>query len=100
MDGVHNKIIFLKQLLGSPDDSDLGFLRSANAKKYVRQLAHVEKQPFARRFPDVSPLAIDLAEKMLVFDPAKRITGVPCLCLIILFIILIHLLVRSLNFIL
>ncbi|KAL5169462.1 Mitogen-activated protein kinase NTF6 [Glycine soja] len=63
-----------KQLLGSPNDSDLGFLRSDNAKKYVKQLPHVEKQSFAERFPDMSPLAIDLAEKMLVFDPSKRIT--------------------------
>ncbi|KAH1220481.1 Mitogen-activated protein kinase NTF6 [Glycine max] len=62
------------QLIGSPNDSDLGFLRSDNAKKYVKQLPHVEKQSFAERFPDVSPLAIDLAEKMLVFDPSKRIT--------------------------
>ncbi|XWS28920.1 hypothetical protein CRYUN_Cryun25bG0113300 [Craigia yunnanensis] len=53
---------------------DLGFLRSDNARKYVKQLPHFPKQPFAEKFPDVSPVAIDLAEKMLVFDPSKRIT--------------------------
>ncbi|CAI0545302.1 unnamed protein product, partial [Linum tenue] len=58
----------------SPEDSDLGFLRSDNAKKYVKQLPHFPKQPFVEKFPDVSPLALDLAEKMLVFDPSKRIT--------------------------
>ncbi|XP_009617717.1 mitogen-activated protein kinase homolog NTF6 isoform X1 [Nicotiana tomentosiformis] len=61
-------------LLGSPEDSDLGFLRSDNARKYVKQLPRVPKQPFSQKFPDVSPLALDLAERMLVFDPAKRIT--------------------------
>lgn len=66
----------LKQLLGSPDDSDLGFLRSDNARKYVKQLPHFPKQHFTKKFPNVSPLAIDLAEKMLVFDPSKRITGI------------------------
>ncbi|CAI0545303.1 unnamed protein product [Linum tenue] len=64
----------ITQLLGSPEDSDLGFLRSDNAKKYVKQLPHFPKQPFVEKFPDVSPLALDLAEKMLVFDPSKRIT--------------------------
>ncbi|XP_044480028.1 mitogen-activated protein kinase homolog NTF6-like [Mangifera indica] len=64
----------ITELLGSPDDSDLGFVRSDNARKYVKQLPHVPKQPFSQKFPSVSPLAIDLAEKMLVFDPAKRIT--------------------------
>ncbi|GMI77170.1 hypothetical protein like AT1G07880 [Hibiscus trionum] len=64
----------ITQLLGSPEDSDLGFLRSDNARKYVKQLPRFPKQPFAEKFPDVSPVAIDLAEKMMVFDPSKRIT--------------------------
>ncbi|KAE8700847.1 Mitogen-activated protein kinase-like protein NTF6 [Hibiscus syriacus] len=64
----------ITQLLGSPEDSDLGFLRSDNARKYVKQLPCFPKQPFAEKFPDLSPVAIDLAEKMLVFDPSKRIT--------------------------
>ncbi|CAO2812896.1 unnamed protein product [Amaranthus hypochondriacus] len=64
----------INELLGSPEDSDLGFLRSDSAKKYVKQLPHVPKQPFSDKFPNVSPLVLDLAEKMLVFDPNKRIT--------------------------
>lgn len=63
------------QLLGSPDDSDLGFLRSENARKYVKQLPHIPSKTFQHKFPNLSPLVIDLAEKMLVFDPSKRITG-------------------------
>lgn len=62
------------ELLGSPDDSDLGFLRNDNAKKYVKRLPTVPKQSFSDMFPDASPVAIDLAERMLVFDPAKRIS--------------------------
>ncbi|KAK2434014.1 mitogen-activated protein kinase protein MMK2 [Trifolium repens] len=68
------QLSLITELLGLPNEEDLGFLRSDNAKKYVKQLQHVDKQPFAQRFPDISPLAIDLAEKMLVFDPSKRIT--------------------------
>ncbi|KAK6935972.1 Protein kinase domain [Dillenia turbinata] len=64
----------IMQLLGSPEDSDLGFLRSDNARKYVKQLPHFPKQSFKGKFPKMSPEAIDLAEKMLVFDPRKRIT--------------------------
>jgi mitogen-activated protein kinase 1/3 len=29
--------------------------------------------PFAQKFPEADPLAIDLLEKMLQFDPRKRI---------------------------
>uniref|UniRef100_A0A2P2MM10 mitogen-activated protein kinase n=1 Tax=Rhizophora mucronata TaxID=61149 RepID=A0A2P2MM10_RHIMU len=68
------QLTLITELLGSPDDSDLGFLRSDNARRYVKQLPHVPKQPFAHKFPDISPLALDLAERMLVFDPRKRIT--------------------------
>lgn len=64
----------ITELLGSPDDSDLEFLRSDNARRYVKQLPHRPKQPFSVKFPNVSPVAIDLAERMLVFDPSKRIT--------------------------
>ncbi|KAH6811007.1 Protein kinase superfamily protein [Perilla frutescens var. frutescens] len=64
----------ITELLGSPEDSDLGFLRSDNARRYIKQLPLVQKQPFSLKFPDISHVAIDLAERMLVFDPAKRIT--------------------------
>ncbi|KAF8396647.1 hypothetical protein HHK36_018271 [Tetracentron sinense] len=64
----------ITELLGSPEDSDLAFLRSDNARKYVKQLPQVPKQPFSKKFPNVSSTAIDLAEKMLVFNPCKRIT--------------------------
>lgn len=65
----------ITELVGSPDDSDLGFLRSDNARKYIKKLPKVPKRPFSQHFPGASPVAIDLAERMLVFDPSKRITG-------------------------
>ena len=37
------------------------------------------KQKFSARFPNMLPEALDLLEKMLIFDPNKRITGMhPC----------------------
>ncbi|EPS60465.1 hypothetical protein M569_14339, partial [Genlisea aurea] len=65
------------QLLGSPEDSDLGFLKSDTARRYIKKLPHAPKRTISEKYPKAassSPLAIDLAEKMLVFDPAKRIT--------------------------
>lgn len=70
---------FLEKLIGSPDDSSLGFLRSDNARRYVRQLPQYPRQQFQARFPNMSPGAIDLLEKMLVFDPNRRITGKFCI---------------------
>ncbi|KAF1889672.1 hypothetical protein Lal_00025000 [Lupinus albus] len=69
-----------QKLIGSPDDTSLGFLRSDNARRYVMQLPQYQKQNFCTRFPDMSPGAIDLLEKMLVFDPNRRITVEQALC--------------------
>jgi serine/threonine protein kinase len=66
---------FCLKLIGSPDDASLGFLRSNNARRYVRQLPQYKKKIFSATFPNMSPGAVDLLEKMLVFDPSNRITG-------------------------
>ncbi|GAB2291035.1 Mitogen-activated protein kinase 11 [Dionaea muscipula] len=78
-DYVH-QLRLITELIGSPDDSSLGFLRSDNARRYVRQLPQFPKQHFSIKFPNASPLAVDLLEKMLVFDPNKRITVNDALC--------------------
>ncbi|CAA7403747.1 unnamed protein product [Spirodela intermedia] len=78
-DYVH-QLKLITELIGSPDDLSLGFLRSDNARRYVRQLPQYPKQQFARRFPRMSPGAVDLLERMLVFDPSRRITVDQALC--------------------
>ncbi|GKU96785.1 hypothetical protein SLEP1_g9979 [Rubroshorea leprosula] len=78
-DYVH-QLRLITELIGSPDDSSLGFLRSDNARRYVRQLPQYPRQQFSARFPNMSPSALDLLEKMLVFDPNQRITVEGALC--------------------
>lgn len=41
---------------------------------YVRSLPVVEKVPFTTLYPNASPAAIDLLERLLTFDPSRRIT--------------------------
>ena len=75
-----SNVVYCLKLVGSPDDASLGFLRSDNARRYVRQLPQYVKQQFPSRFPNTSAGALDLLEKMLVFDPSKRITGTLSMC--------------------
>ncbi|CAD6211770.1 unnamed protein product [Miscanthus lutarioriparius] len=64
----------ITELIGSPDDASLGFLRSDNAKRYMKQLPQFPRQDFRLHFRNMSPGAVDLLERMLVFDPSRRIT--------------------------
>nr|GMD95003.1 mitogen-activated protein kinase homolog MMK1 [Ipomoea batatas] len=61
------------QLIGTPSEAEMEFLND-NAKRYIRQLPLYRRQSFTEKFPHVHPAAIDLVEKMLTFDPRKRIT--------------------------
>ncbi|BDA43124.1 Mitogen-activated protein kinase 4b [Coccomyxa sp. Obi] len=62
------------KMLGSPSDADLVFISSARARAYIKALPYAQRCPFRVMFPDASHLAIDLMEKMLQFNPEKRIT--------------------------
>ncbi|CAH2071177.1 unnamed protein product [Thlaspi arvense] len=78
-DYVH-QLKLVTELIGSPDGTSLEFLRSENARKYVKELPKFPRQKFSVRFPSMNSTAIDLLEKMLVFDPEKRITVEEALC--------------------
>ncbi|RDX76579.1 Mitogen-activated protein kinase-like MMK1, partial [Mucuna pruriens] len=71
-DHVH-QLRLLMELIGTPSEADLGFLNE-NAKRYIRQLPLYRRQSFQEKFQHVHLEAIDLVEKMLTFDPRKRIT--------------------------
>mmetsp|Transcript_22947 Transcript_22947/g.40615 ORF Transcript_22947/g.40615 Transcript_22947/m.40615 type:complete len:385 (+) Transcript_22947:166-1320(+) len=66
------KLIF-KQL-GTPDEDDLDFITNEQALKYVKKLGVMEKIPWSETFPKASKESLDLLEKMLHFNPKKRIS--------------------------
>ncbi|GFQ04927.1 mitogen-activated protein kinase homolog ntf3 [Phtheirospermum japonicum] len=61
-------------VLGSQPEANLEFIDNAKAKRYVRSLDFSTGARFSCLYPHADPLAIDLLERMLVFDPTKRIT--------------------------
>jgi mitogen-activated protein kinase 1/3 len=64
-------------MIGLPDDSELDFMKSENARRYLRRLPRYERKDLREKYPMLSPLAADLMSKMLTFDPTKRISGEP-----------------------
>jgi len=66
------RVIF--KLIGTPSDEDLTNVISSDAVNFIKRLKNRERREFAQVFTQASPEAIDLLEKIFVFDPARRIT--------------------------
>ncbi len=77
-DHVHQFSI-ITELLGSPPDDVIDTIGSENTLRFVKSLPHREPVPFASKFKNADPEAIDLLEKMLMFDPRKRIVAADAL---------------------
>jgi serine/threonine protein kinase len=76
-----NQMKLIISALGCPTEAELDFCTSTSSRSVIRKVCDsVAKEltfpwDFAKRFPDADPRALDLLQKMLVFDPKKRITA-------------------------
>ncbi|RHZ14506.1 hypothetical protein DYB28_012537 [Aphanomyces astaci] len=67
-DYIHQLQIICDKL-GTPTEDELHF-----ARRFMKSQPNKPKIPLDRLFPNVKPNALDLLDKMLVFDPSKRIS--------------------------
>jgi len=77
-DHVHQFSI-ITELLGTPPDDVIQTIASENTLRFVQSLPHRQRVPFSQKLRSADPTAIDLLEKMLVFDPRKRLTAIDAL---------------------
>ncbi|XP_027344981.1 mitogen-activated protein kinase 7 [Abrus precatorius] len=69
-----NQLKLIISVLGSQHESDLEFIDNSKARRFIKSLPQTRGRHFSQLYPQADPLAIDLLQKMLVFDPTKRIT--------------------------
>lgn len=60
-------------VLGSPSQEDLECIINEKARNYLQTLPFKPKVPFDKLFPYADANALDLLDKMLTFNPHKRI---------------------------
>mmetsp|Transcript_12070 Transcript_12070/g.15656 ORF Transcript_12070/g.15656 Transcript_12070/m.15656 type:complete len:427 (-) Transcript_12070:56-1336(-) len=73
-DYIH-QIRIITDKIGTPSDEDLlSFVKSTKARKFMKDQGFKPPQDFKRTYPNADPAAIDLLQRMLTFNPAKRIT--------------------------
>jgi serine/threonine protein kinase len=61
-------------VLGTPSKEDMKFITNEKALEYIKSLKKKPKITFDKIYKDANPLALDLLDKMLVFNPHKRIS--------------------------
>lgn len=61
-------------VVGTPSEDDMRFISNNRALAYIRSLPPKPKVPFSKIYPNATPYAIDLMDRMLTFNPKKRIT--------------------------
>ena len=66
-------------VIGSPSEEDMDFISDPNGVLYLKSLKKKNKIDLKKKFPGSTPDALDLLEKMLLFNPNKRITVNQCL---------------------
>ena len=68
-------------VIGSPSEESMGFITDPNAILYLKSLSQKKKNKinFKSKFPGSSDESLDLLQKMLIFDPNKRIKVNECL---------------------
>jgi mitogen-activated protein kinase 1/3 len=66
-------------VLGTPSAEDMQFIENPAARRFIAKLPKKEKTRWSTIYPKANPAALDLLDKMLVFNPVKRWTVKHCL---------------------
>jgi mitogen-activated protein kinase 1/3 len=67
-------LTLILDVLGTPTMDDYYGIKSRRAREYIRSLPFKKKIPWKHLFPKTNDLALDLLERLLAFNPVKRIT--------------------------
>jgi len=70
----HHQLTLILDVLGTPTMEDYYGIKSRRAREYIRSLPFKKKIPWKAMFPKTNDLALDLLERLLAFNPVKRIT--------------------------
>jgi len=72
-DYIH-QVTRITEILGTPKEEELKNFETEEGRRFIRSLGYKPGIPFQQLFPSHNTLVIDLLQKMLIFNPAKRCT--------------------------
>jgi len=74
-----DQLNLILNVLGSPSQEDLNCIINDKARSYLQSLPLKTRHPWIELYPNADTNALDLLDKMLTFNPHKRITVEECL---------------------
>jgi serine/threonine protein kinase len=74
-----HQLKIIMDVIGSPSEDSLDFITNPKAKRFILRQPKKIKVPLSSIYPRATASCLDLLEKMLIFDPRKRITIVEAL---------------------
>jgi mitogen-activated protein kinase 1/3 len=72
-DYIH-QLKLITTVVGTPTEEELWYVTNPRARRFMLGLPATERLDMAHKFPDSNADALDLLCRMLILDPAKRIT--------------------------
>ncbi|GAU16282.1 hypothetical protein TSUD_299140 [Trifolium subterraneum] len=69
---VVHQLDLMTDLLGTPPAESISRIRNEKARRYLSSMRKKQPVPFSKKFPNVDPLALNLLERLLAFDPKDR----------------------------
>lgn len=73
-DDYKDQLRMIVDKLGSPEEDEMHFIGDHRAREFMVHLPHKPKVDLGSMFPDTNADAIDLLQRMLHFDPDRRIS--------------------------
>ncbi|KAI0564811.1 Mitogen-activated protein kinase 5 MPK5 [Gracilaria domingensis] len=70
-----HQVEIICEILGKPSEEDIKHVTSSRARKFLSKLPESAGVDFSNLFPNANPHAIDLMERLLKFNPDKRLTA-------------------------
>ncbi|GAB4821651.1 hypothetical protein N2152v2_008697 [Parachlorella kessleri] len=72
-DYIHQLNLICK-VIGTPSQEDIMAVASEKARHYLQSMPYMPRADVRQYFPGANPAAIDLLERLLVFNPSRRLT--------------------------
>ncbi|XP_024545126.1 mitogen-activated protein kinase 15 isoform X2 [Selaginella moellendorffii] len=69
---VTHQLELITDLLGTPSQDVISRVRNEKARRYLSTMSKKSPVPFSEKFKNIDPLARNLLQKMLAFDPKDR----------------------------